>query len=88
LGEFGTFFSFKKYFENRLPRLRQLLTTELHKPAAAAFWPSRSKVCDPTAARNYMQVEQLCLRFLQNTISVGTVEDIMRYAICSSTGDT
>jgi hypothetical protein len=35
-----------------------------------------------------MQVEQLCLRFLENTISVGAVEDSMRYAICSSTGDT
>jgi hypothetical protein len=48
----GHFFHLKKYFENRLPRLRQLLTTALHKPAAA-FWPSRSKVCDPTAAWNY-----------------------------------
>jgi hypothetical protein len=35
-----------------------------------------------------MQVGQLCLGFLQNTISVGAVEDGMRYAICSSTGDT
>ncbi len=48
----GHFFQFKKHFENRLPRLRQLLTIALRKPAAA-FWPSRSKVCDPTAARNY-----------------------------------